>query len=203
MDRKTELLRIFQECKAMHQEVDAEKREIENNLELSEKGREIRTNEVQEKFAENIKKYRERALELLNGVAPDSNEKRFTSAEYQMSLSNIFKMLELGAIQTTQDFEEILNICSGDYAAISTIKKLVLLHPNEKAQDFLTMIPEDNREYQNRLLSRLSENVKKYINEDALMMKDLGGFEESRLIAFDSMTQFVQERLDSKLRLIG
>jgi len=101
-------------------------------------------------------------------------------------------MIETGAITNKEDFKNIIEVYKEDYNALATIRNLLGTDSNKI--ELLTLIPNDNREYNKKTLSDLRNNIEIYIN--TFNIKD------SLTMSLDSMIQFIDTRLKDDFTII-
>ncbi|WP_312373043.1 hypothetical protein [Lachnoclostridium sp.] len=113
-------------------------------------------------------------------------------------------MIESGAIHDRDDMQNIIETYKDDFNAMATIKNI--LPKNEQAVEFMGLIPDDNREYNKKLLGELRNNVDLYLSPSMTATGMNTGYQllGSSSIAFsmDSMADFVNTRLADDLSLI-
>ena len=203
MSKKTELINLFKEFKNQYETVQAQVAEIQRNVAYTEIGREQAVKQLLDSFAPTVQLYRDKsitAIDLgLEGLAErwkkGSTGKLF-DAGYQAGLSNVVKMLEMGAITEKEDVQNIIDTYMGDYSALALIKTVLTKSENIALKDCALLIPVDNREYNRRLLGQLRDNVDQSMN--------IYTFNQGMaLMSIEGMIQFVTDRLGDNLELIA
>lgn len=214
MSRKMNLINVFRECKAQWENAQNEIREIYTGNKYSEEYQEEATKEVLKKFQPVIQTYHDRAIEMIDSGMNALAERwrkngigRLTDGGYQAGLSNVIKMLEMGAISEKTDVENIVAMYSEDANAMAAIRKILIGCDNRVLLDCVHKIPEDHREKNKELLKQLKTNVNTYMNADLVYtIVDNWKFNyglSGVLISIDGMEQFVMDRLDDNLELLS
>ena len=175
MSRKTDLIILFGEYKGKYEAIVKKIKEVEASDAYTEVGREQAVNKVMEDFSPIVKRYHDTAIEsITEGLEALSRKWKSHSAGrlqdngYQTGLSNVFKMLEIGAIREKDDIQNIIDNYKGDYNALAMIKDLLQRSTDEAVKACTFMIPQDNREKNKRLLEQLMKNVNDQINIGAV-----------------------------------
>lgn len=205
MSKKTELINLFKEFKNRYETVQAQVAEIQRNVAYTEIGREQAVKQLLDSFAPTVQLYRDKSITAidqgLEGLAErwkkGSTGKLF-DAGYQAGLSNVVKMLEIGAVTEKEDVQNIIDTYIGDYSALALIKAVLIKSENAALKDSFLLIPADNREYNRRLLGQLRDNVDQSMNIYTFN-KGLA----SVSMSMDSFVQFVTDRLGDNLELIA
>lgn len=205
MSKKTELINLFNEFKNRYETVQAQVAEIQRNVAYTEIGREQAVKQLLDSFAPTVKLYHDKAIAAidqgLEGLAErwkkGSTGKLF-DAGYQAGLTNVVKMLEMGAVTEKEDVQNIIDTYTGDYSALALIKAVLIKSENIALKDCALLIPADNREYNRRLLGQLRDNVDQNIN-----IYTFNQGLASVSMSLDGMIQFVTDRLGDNLELIA
>lgn len=146
-------------------------------------------------------------LEALATVWKNSSAGKLTDSGYQAGLSNVIKALELGAIREKDDIQNIIDTYAGDFNALAMIKKILKNSNDETLVLYASMVPEDNRDKNKRLLNQLKGNVDTYMNVNALKnaSKAWNSFNQGLTgvsASMDSMAEFVETKLGDDLELL-
>ena len=164
MSKKAELIKVFKEYKTRYEKVQAQKLEIDKSTLYTPEGRQDAISKLLEDFAPTVQLYHDKAAEIIDtGLVAlaekwkNSSAGKLMDGGYQAGLSNVIKMLELGAVQEKVDLQNIIDTYVGDFNALSVIKKVIKNSGNKVLQD--VVIPEDNREKNKQLLAQLKGNV--------------------------------------------
>ncbi|GLB27256.1 hypothetical protein LXJ15735_34970 [Lacrimispora xylanolytica] len=205
MSKKIELINLFKEFKNRYETVQAQVAEVQRNVAYTEIGREQAVKQLLDGFAPTVQLYHDKAIAAidqgLEGLAErwkkGSTGKLF-DAGYQAGLSNVVKMLEIGAVTEKEDVQNIIDTYMGDYSTLSLIKAVLIKSENIALKDCSLLIPADNREYNRRLLGQLRDNVDQSMNIYTFN-KGLA----SVSMSMDSFVQFVTDRLGDNLELIA
>lgn len=205
MSKKTELINLFKEFKNQYETVQAQVEEIRKNVAYTEIGREQAVKQLLDGFAPTVQLYHDKSITAidqgLEGLAErwkkGSTGKLF-DAGYQAGLSNVVKMLEMGAVTEKEDVQNIIDTYTGDYSTLSLIKAVLIKSENIALKDCSLLIPADNREYNRRLLGQLRDNVDQTMNIYTFN-QELA----SVSMSMDGMIQFVTDRLGDNLELIA
>lgn len=215
MSKKTELINLFKEFKNRYETVQAQADEIRKSEAHTEIGREQALKQLLDGFAPTVQLYHDKAVAAidqgLEGLAErwkkGSTGKLF-DAGYQAGLTNVVKMLEMGAVTEKEDVQNIIDTYTGDYSALALIKTVLVNSDKEVLKDCALLIPADNREYNRRLLGQLRDNVDQNINISTLqaVSKSWNSFNQGLIgdpMSIDGMIQFVTDRLGDNLELIA
>lgn len=205
MSKKIELINLFKEFKNRYETVQAQVAEIQRNIAYTEIGREQAVKQLLDSFAPTVKLYHDKAIAAidqgLEGLAErwkkGSTGKLF-DAGYQAGLTNVVKMLEIGAVTEKEDVQNIIDTYTGDYSALALIKTVLAKSENFSLKDCALLIPADNREYNRRLLGQLRDNVDQTMN-----IYTFNQGLASVSMSMDSFVQFVTDRLGDNLELIA
>ncbi|WP_349674379.1 hypothetical protein [Lacrimispora sp.] len=205
MGKKTELINLFKEFKNRYETVQAQVAQIQRNVAYTEIGREQAVKQLLDSFAPTVKLYHDKAIAAidqgLEGLAErwkkGSTGKLF-DAGYQAGLTNVVKMLEMGAVTEKEDVQNIIDTYTGDYSALALIKTVLAKSENIALKDCALLIPADNREYNRRLLGQLRDNVDQSMN-----IYTFNQGLASVSMSMDSFVQFVTDRLGDNLELIA
>lgn len=205
MSKKTELINLFKEFKNRYETVQAQVEGVRKNVAYTEIGREQAIKQLFDGFAPTVQLYHDKAIAAidqgLEGLAErwkkGSTGKLF-DAGYQSGLSNVVKMLEMGAVTEKEDVQNIIDTYTGDYSALALIKTVLAKGGNIALKDCALLIPVDNREYNRRLLGQLRDNVDQNMNIYTFN-QGMAGVSMS----MDSFVQFVTDRLGDNLELIA
>lgn len=177
--------------------------EVQRNVAYTEIGREQAVKQLLDGFAPTVQLYHDKAIAAidqgLEGLAEKwkkSSTGKLFDAGYQAGLSNVVKMLEMGAVTEKEDVQNIVDTYIGDYSALALIKTVLIKSENIALKDCSLLIPADNREYNRRLLGQLRDNVDQNIN--------IHTFNQGlALMSIEGMIQFVTDRLGDNLELIA
>lgn len=205
MSKKTELINLFKEFKNRYETVQAQVAEIQRNVAYTEIGREQAVKQLLDGFAPTVQLYHDKAIAAidqgLEGLAErwkkGSTGKLF-DAGYQSGLTNVVKILEMGAVTEKEDVQNIIDTYTGDYSALALIKTVLVKSENIALKDCALLIPADNREYNRRLLGQLRDNVDQSMN-----IYTFNQGLASVSMSMDSFVQFVTDRLGDNLELIA
>ena len=205
MSKKTELINLFKEFKNRYETVQAQVAEVQRNVAYTEIGREQAVKQLLDGFTPTVQLYHDKAIAAidqgLEGLAErwkKSSTGKLFDAGYQAGLSNVVKMLEMGAVTEKEDVQNIIDTYTGDYSALALIKTVLVKSENIALKDCALMIPSDNREYNRRLLGQLRDNVGESMN---IYTFNQGLVSVS--MSLDGMIQFVMDRLGDNLELIA
>ncbi len=213
MSKKTELIRAFKEYKTRYEKMQAQKVEIDKSTLYTPEGRVNAIAKLLTDFAPTVQAYHDKAVEIIDtGLAALAEKWKSSSAGklmdsgYQAGLSNVIKMLELGAVQEKEDLQNIIDTYAGDFNALAVIKKVLKNSGNKVLQD--VVIPEDNREKNKQLLAQLRENVDRNINIETIktVSKGWNAFNQGLTdvsASMESMAEFVETRLGDDLELLN
>lgn len=205
MSKKTELINLFKEFKNRYETVQIQADEIRKSAAYTEIGREQAIKQLLDGFAPTVQLYHDKAVAAidqgLEGLAErwkkGSTGKLF-DAGYQAGLSNVVKMLEMGAVTEKEDVQNIIDTYTGDYSALALIKTVLTKSEHPTLRDSALLIPVDNREYSRRLLGQLRDNVDQNMN-----IYTFNQGMTSVSMSMDSFVQFVPDRLGDNLELIA
>lgn len=205
MSKKAELINLFKEFKNRYETVHAQVAEIQRNVAYTEIGREQAVKQLLDSFAPTVQLYHDKAIAAidqgLEGLAErwkKSSTGKLFDAGYQAGLTNVVKMLEMGAVTEKEDVQNIIDTYMGDYSALALIKAVLVKSENIALKDCALLIPADNREYNRRLLGQLRDNVDQSMN---IYTFNQGLVSVS--MSIDGMIQFVTDRLGDNLELIA
>jgi hypothetical protein len=204
MNKKTELINLFKEFKNRYETVQVQVAEVQRNVAYTEIGREQAVKQLLDGFAPTVQLYHDKAIaaidqgleELAERWKKSSTGKLF-DAGYQAGLSNVVKMLEMGAVTEKEDVQNIIDTYMGDYSALALIKAVLIMSENIALKDCALLIPADNREYNRRLLGQLRDNV-----DQSMRIYNFNQGVSSVSMSLDGMIQFVTDRLGDNLELI-
>jgi hypothetical protein len=204
MSKKTELINLFKEFKNRYETVQAQVEGVRKNVAYTEIGREQAVKQLLDGFAPTVLLYHDKAIAAidqgLEGLAErwkKGSTGKIFDAGYQAGLSNVVKMLEMGAVTEKEDVQNIIDTYMGDYSALALIKTVLVKSENIALKDCALLIPADNREYNRRLLGQLRDNVDQNIN-----IYTFNQGLASVSMSMDSFVQFVTDRLGDNLELI-
>lgn len=207
MSKKTELLNTLNRCKAEFQEVSNRIQAIRKSEEYTTEGKDNIINRIKQDFSPAVVQYHDRAIEIIeNGLSALNQKWKSGSTEklmdsgYQMGLSNIIKMLEMGVIRNEDDIKNIIEIYKEDYNAIAIIKEILLRNADITISGYANCIPKDNREKNKELLKKLIENINNYISIEAFDMQH-SLFNVS--LALDGSILFLESRFNDDLELVA
>ena len=215
MSKKTELINLFKEFKNRYETVQAQVEEIRKSAAYTEIGREQAITQLLDGFAPTVQLYHDKAVAAIDQGLEGLAEKwkkgstgKLFDAGYQAGLSNVVKMLEMGAITEKEDVKNIIDTYTGDYSALALIKTVLTKSEHESLKDSAFLIPADNREQNRRLLGQLRDNVDQNINISTMrtVSKSWNSFNQgmtSVSMSMDSFVQFVTDRLGDNLELIA
>lgn len=203
MSKKTELINLFKEFKNRYEAVQGQVEGVRKNVAYTEIGREQAIKQLLDGFAPTVQLYHDKAIAAidqgLEGLAErwkKSSTGKLFDAGYQAGLSNVVKMLEMGAVTEKEDVQNIIDTYIGDYSALALIKTVLVKSENIALKDCALLIPADNREYNRRLLGQLRDNVDQNMN--------IYTFNQGlALMSIEGMIQFVTDRLGDNLELIA
>lgn len=213
MSRKQELTNILKEYQRRYTELLKQVTEVRESSAYTPAGREQAINKLADGFSpiaarchDNAAGLVDTALAAMSEKWKKGNAKRIQDAGYQAGLANTIKMLELGAVREREDVQGIIDSFSGDFNALSVIRKILENSNDEELVTYASMVPKDNREYCRRLLGQLRNNIDSRINmqtvRDNLFSEYnqvLGGI----LLGIDGMLHFITDRLDDNLELLA
>lgn len=213
MSRKTELINVFHEIKSHWENTEKKIKEINEDYTYSEEYKKEWTEDALKKLLPVVQAYHDRALDIINSAMNELSNKwrrngigRLSDGGYQAGLSNVIKMLEMGAIVERTDVEDIIAMYSEDSNAMAAIRQILVNCDNRILRDCILLIPEDHREKNKELLERLKGNVDQYINVNLVCtILDSWKFNyglSGVLLSIDGMEQFVKDRLDNNLELL-
>ena len=202
MSKKIELITLFKEFKNRYETVQAQVAEVQRNVAYTERGREQAVKQLLNGFAPTVQLYHDEAiaaidkgLEGLTERWKKSSTGKLFDGGYQAGLSNVVKMLEMGAVTEKEDVQNIIDTYIGDYSALALIKTVLAKSEHASLKDCALLIPADNREYNRRLLGQLRDNVDQSMN--------IYTFNQGVVpMSLDGMIQFVTDRLGDNLELI-
>lgn len=205
MSKKAELINLLNEFKNRYETVQAQVAEIQRNVAYTEIGREQAVKQLLDSFAPTVQLYHDKALAAidqgLDGLVErwkKSSTGKLFDAGYQAGLTNVVKMLEMGAVTEKEDVKNIIDTYMGDHSALALIKTVLAKSESIALKDCALLIPADNREYNRRLLGQLRDNVDQSMN--------IYSFNQGLVsvsMSIDGMIQFVTDRLGDNLELIA
>lgn len=210
MSKKTELIKVFRDYKGTYEILQGKVLEIKQSAELTPEGKENAISRLLERFNSIVTSSHDKAANIIDKgmVALSETWKKNTAGKladggYQAGLSNVIKMLELGAIQSTEDLQNIVNTYKDDFNAMAVIKTVA----TEKGIDGV-IFPVDNRERNRQLLNQLRGNVDLYISNERLkgIPRKWNTFNQNTTdisVSMDSMAEFVEMRLGDNLELLN
>lgn len=205
MSKKTELINLFKEFKNRYETVQAQVAEVQRNIAYTEIGREQAVKQLLDSFAPTVQLYHDKAIAAidqgLEGLAErwkKGSTGKIFDAGYQAGLTNVVKMLEMGAVTEKEDVKNIIDTYTGDYSALALIKTVLVKSEHASLKDCALLIPADNREYNRRLLGQLRDNVDQTMN-----IYTFNQGLASVSMSIDGMIQFVTDRLGDNLELIA
>ncbi len=214
MSKKTELIKIFKEYKEKYEAIQAQKAEIDKSTLYTQEGREDKINKLLAEFEPVVQQYHDKAISTIDSGLESLLETwragsagKLNDGGYQAGLSNVAKMLELGAIHEKEDIQNIIDTYAGDFNALSMIKKILKNSKDETLVLYASMVPEDTRDRNKQLLNQLKGNVDKYINVETLKAssKAWNAFNQGATgvsTSMDSMAEFVENKLSDNLELL-
>ena len=216
MSKKTELIKVFKDYKTQHNNFQAEKNAINNNLAYTLEGKDLAIKELIKKYNPVIQSFQSKAVQLINDGADELNATwknksvgRLVESGYQAGLANVIKMLEIGVIQEKEELQFIIDTYADDFNALSMIKKMTNNAANHKNEKLKSVVyPTDNRVENRELLEQLRGNVEKYISVDTVkyVSKQWNTFNQNVVdvsSCMDSMAEFVETRLGDDLQLLN
>lgn len=213
MSKKTELIQVFKGYKAKYDDLQVKKLEIDSSLLYTPEGKKEAISRLLEDFLPTVQRYHDNAAAIIDKCMEDLVEKwknesagKLLDTGYQSGLSNVIKMLELGAIQKKEDLQNIIDTYVGDFNALAVIEKVLKKSRNELLKD--VTIPKDNREENRKLLNQLRKNVDSYISTESLRVssKSWNTFNQGHTdisTSMDSMSEFIEKRLGDNLELLS
>ncbi|MFR3728380.1 hypothetical protein [Lacrimispora sp.] len=201
MSKKTELINLFKEFKNRYETVQAQVEEIRKSAAYTEIGRNQAIKQLLDGFAPTVQLYHDKSIAAIDQGLEGLAEKwkkgstgQLFDAGYQAGLTNVVKMLEMGAVTGKEDVQNIIDTYTGDYSALALIKTVLTKSENIALKDCALLIPADNREYNRRLLGQLRDNVDQSMN--------IYTFNQGVVpMSIDGMIQFVTDRLGDNLEL--
>ena len=201
MSKKTELINLFKEFKNRYETVQAQVAEVQRNIAYTEIGREQAVKQLLDSFAPTVQLYHDKAIAAIDQGLEGLSERwkkgstgKLFDAGYQAGLTNVVKMLEMGAVTEKEDVQNIIDTYTGDYSALALIKTVLAKSENIPLKDCALLIPADNR----RLLGQLRDNVDQTMN-----IYTFNQGLASVSMSMDSFVQFVTDRLGDNLELIA
>jgi hypothetical protein len=211
MSKKTELINLFMEYKSRYEAVYVQVTEINRNPAYTELGREQAVRRTMDGFAPTVQLYHDKVVNVINAgldrlaeTWKKSSAGKLLDSGYQAGLSNVIKMLEIGAIREREDIQNIIDTYAGDFNALSVIAEILKNSGDEVLRSYASLVPEDNREKNRRLLNQLRENVDIHINLNTL--QNTASFDRgltSVSMGIDGMSTFVRDRLGDNLELLN
>lgn len=214
MSKKRELIDVFMEFKGKYENIQSQVLQIMSSADYTQTGKEQAIEKVVNDFTPTAVLYHDKAVKIIdNGLKTLKDQWKKVSMEklmegaYQAGLTNVVKMLEVGAIRAEDDIQNIIDTYADDYNALALIRTMLQKSKDEQIQEFTVLIPADNREENKKLLSQLRGNVDTYINADNVKAtsKSWNAFNQgttSVSASMDSMVEFVENRLDDNLKLL-
>lgn len=214
MSKKTKLIKVFKDYKEKYEAVQAKKIEIDKSELYTPEGREEVMSKLLDNFEPIVQQDHDEAVKIINQglealatVWKNSSAGKLTDSGYQAGLSNVIKALELGAIREKDDIQNIIDTYAGDFNALAMIKKILKNSNDETLVLYASMVPEDNRDKNKRLLNQLKGNVDTYMNVNALKnaSKAWNSFNQGLTgvsASMDSMAEFVETKLGDDLELL-
>lgn len=205
MSKKTELINLFKEFKNRYETVQVQVAQIQRNVAYTEIGREQAVKQLLDSFAPTVKLYHDKSITAIDQGLEGLTERwkkgstgKLFDAGYQAGLTNVVKMLEMGAVTEKEDVQNIIDTYTGDYSALALIKTVLAKSESIALKDCALLIPADNREYNRRLLGQLRDNVDQSMN-----IYTFNQGLASVSMSMDSFVQFVTDRLGDNLELIA
>ena len=205
MSKKTELINLFKEFKNCYETVQVRVEEIRKSEAYTENGREQAIKQLLDSFAPTVQLYHDKAIVVIDQGLEGLAEKwkkgstgKLFDAGYQAGLTNVVKMLEMGAVTEKEDVKNIIDTYTGDHSALALIKTVLAKSENAALRDSTILIPADNREYNRRLLGQLRDNV-----DQSMRIYNYYQGVSSVSMSIDGMIQFVTDRLGDNLELIA
>lgn len=132
MSKKTELINLFKEFKNRYETVHIQADEIRRNVAYTEIGREQAMKQLLDSFAPTVQLYHDKAIAAIDQGLEGLAEKwkkgstgKLFDAGYQAGLTNVVKMLEMGAVTEKEDVRNIIDTYLGDYSALALIKAVL------------------------------------------------------------------------------
>lgn len=210
MSKKSELIKLFSEFKDRYTSLQSNVSEVKKSSFYTEEGKQQSINKLLEDFQPTIQLYHDKAIAYIDAGLVALLEKwkanstgKLSDVGYQMGLANTLKIIESDVIHDVEDIKNIVNTYKDDYNAMATIRNL--LSKNDRAMEFMGVIPDDKRDYNKQLLGQLRNNVDKYINitiSNGTRYYESFLGDSAVLLAMDDFIGFISSRFTDDLSLI-
>lgn len=214
MTPKRQLIDIFARYKAAYETMQREKQQIDSDPYTTPAGKETRMQELFNRYKATVQGYHDKAAEAVNNGIAGLNEKwvstlkgKITDAGYQIGLQNVLVMIENKAISRPEDMRAVVETYRGDHAALELVRQKLLKSDDANIRAYASEVPGDNRSRNISLLEQLKANIDKYITINAVQAasKSWNAFNQGLTdvsSSMDSMTQFLQTKLNDDLSLV-
>lgn len=210
MSRKTDLLQSIKRFKEAYETLESTLAEKKKSGLYTQVGYEEEKKKLLTQVSKTVQQMHDEQIRIVdNGVENLENKwkhdtvGRLNDVGYQSGLTNVLKMLEIGAITEKKDIENIVEAYQGDYGALAAVKTVLSNSVKEETRNFALLIPKDAREESRRLLGQLRKNIDHtvtiYSIENALCGQ-IEGFSGLSL-SLDGLLVFVNDRLTDDLEV--
>jgi hypothetical protein len=210
MSKKEEILQVLKQFKNAYEKLEGTIRDKKASGLYTDIGFEKEKQALIQSVAPGIQNMHNQLIQLVDSGMSDLENKwrrvttgKLSDAGYQIGLSNVLKMLELGAISEKQDIENIIQTYQEDYNAMSAISWMISNNQSEDVRSYATMIPKDNRNYTRNLIKKFRNNIDGVVTVYAVensLSEETPGF-SSLSLSLNGMMEFVNDRLGEDLNV--
>lgn len=209
MSKKTELIKVLEDFNKIYEKTMHDMEEVLVSDNLTEVGKEQKLQQLTNMVAPMITGLHDKAVTIIETSIQALEEKwkknaagKITDVEYQVGLTNVVKMIEMGAISSESDVQNLVKEFSGNFNALEMIKKTLDNSSDMDVRMLAHNIPEDHRQRNRELLKQLQGHVDENIRVAAVDngMKRWDGFNSPNL-SIDGMLNFVTDKLTDELEL--
>ncbi|MDP4178044.1 MAG: hypothetical protein Q8900_06845 [Bacillota bacterium] len=167
MSKKSDLKALIQNYKAAGDQMSKKISEIKKSNNFTLEGKNQFIQEEKQKLAALGQQTKEKALQIVReGMASISKAARPNAQDpnYQLSLSNALKLLELGANNMSKDdIKTLLEPFAGDHIATAAFKG-ALTNTGMKPMETIGILPIDERGNSIKWLQGIENTINNYIN---------------------------------------
>lgn len=210
MSKKEEILQVLKQFKNAYEKLEGTIRDKKASGLYTDIGFEKEKQALIQSVAPGIQNMHNQLIQLVDSGMSDLENKwrrvttgKLSDAGYQIGLSNVLKMLELGAISEKQDIENIIQTYQEDYNAMSAISWMISNNQSEDVRSYATMIPKDNRNYTRNLIKKFRNNIDGVVTVYAVensLSEETPEF-SSLSLSLNGMMEFVNDRLGEDLNV--
>lgn len=159
-----------------------------------------------------LAQYKEQYEKLLNGLldtaisgVTEKITQRASDKDYQQSLSNAFRMMELaGKDMDQRELQALVKPFAGDEMAVKAFRGVLSKHYTETKDQYklATLLPSGSDAKTIKMLDQVKNNVRKALDPDGPDNPFGGGSYEAREIYLDSIEKYIGESTNDNFECI-